>query len=188
MTDPFEAFFEENAGQGGGAPSFKFGDIGSGVIGTVVSQKQAVVKDIKTREPKLDKNGNQQPQLNVVLQTELRNWDKVAKIPKDANQQELPASEDTGLRAVYVKHRMIDAVFNALKADGAKKLETGGVLGVKKSGEIPTAFENGIPEYQAKYTKPAPSAASDSFFDSAASATPTPEPVAAQSQSDEPPF
>lgn len=189
MSDDFATFFQENASSGGGAPSFKFAAIGSGLIGTVVSQKRAFVTEMGTQDPKLDKNGNKQAQLNVVLQTKLTNWDKVYKTPTDEDGTELPGSEDTGLRAIYVKHRMIDAVSAALKEAGVKALATGGTLGVKKTGETPTKWANGIPDYAAKYTAPE---ASDEFFadeDGTESAKPVakpkPAPVAAD---DEPPF
>lgn len=186
MSD-FEDFFEENASTGGGAPSFKFDKIGGGVIGTVVSQRRSVVTEMGSQEPKLDKNGKQQPQLNVVLQTALTGWKGVYKIPTDAEGKPLPESEDDGKRAIYIKHRMIEAVGNACKAAGVKALATGGTLGVKKTGEIPTKWANGIPEFEAKYTAPT---ASEDFFpeEEAASSAPEPEPTAAPEQDDEPPF
>lgn len=186
MSDDFSTFFQENAGSGGGAPSFKFEKIGSGLIGTVVSQKRAFVTEMGTQNPKLDKNGNKQAQLNVVLQTTLTNWDKVSKIPTSEDGTQLPVSEDTGLRAIYVKHRMIDAVSGALKAAGVGSLATGGTLGVKKTGETPTKWANGIPDYAAQYT--APTASEGFFVADVEEAKPVAEPKAAPVQDDSPPF
>lgn len=187
-----------------GAPSFKFTGINTGVRGTVVDQYSTFVTEPGSREPKKYPDGNPIPQLNVTLQTELRNWKGIAdkSIPKNKETgQPLPPSEDTGLRRIYVKYQMRNAVGAAIKDAGATKLETGGELAVKQSGEQDQGKANPLPLYEARYAKPAPS---DSFFDGAgqdqqasdpwavggnAGGTGPAQPPAAQTApDDEPPF
>lgn len=186
MSDEIEDFFA-NAG-GTFAPSFKFDGIGSGLKGEVVSTKvQDQTEFQKPDTPKRDRNGNVLKQLQVILQTELRNFDKVtdkSKVDQDGNRKD--ASEDTGTRAIYLKNQMTQAVADALRAHGLKALEVGGTLAVKKVGEKDTGKGNPLPLFEAKYW-PAPKAAEgEDFFNESSPAAAAPETAAASD--DEPPF
>lgn len=181
-------FFEENqVNTGAGAPSFKFQGVSSGVLGTIVDQFKTVVTDPKTGGAKLDKNGNEQAQLNVTLQTELRNWDKTTKpsVDKETGQPK-PASEDDGKRRIYVKHRMIQAVAEALQKAGKPDLENGGTLGVKLIDHQDIGKMNPLPVYEAMYTAPAPKPAREGFF--AGGDDSSGGPWATATQAEEPPF
>jgi hypothetical protein len=140
---------------GSGAPSFKFGGTNTGIKGKVVDQYRTFVTEPGSREPKTYADGTPIPQLNVTLQTDLRNWDKVAKVPVDPEtQQPRPASEDTGLRRIFVKYDMRRAIGAALQAVGEKALATDGELAVKQTGEKDTKKANGLPLYEARYKAP----------------------------------
>lgn len=147
-----------------GAPSFKFNGVGTGVKGTVVDQYSTFVTEPGSREPKTYPDGNPIPQLNVTIQTELRDWKGVApkSIPKDDNGNPKPPSEDDGTRRIYVKYQMRNAVGKALKDVNVRALEKGGVLAVKQVGEQDQGKANPLPIYEARYTAPKPE---DSFFD-----------------------
>jgi hypothetical protein len=145
------------------APSFKFNGVGSGVIGKVVDQYRTFVTEPgapgKPGKVKTYADGNPIPQLNVTLQTELRNWDKVTKVPLDPEtKQPKPASEDDGKRRIYIKYDMRRAVGVALNNAGKSGLETDGVLGVKISGGRDVGQVNELPLYEAKYEPPAQNA------------------------------
>lgn len=160
MYDQADSMF-----QGGGnyAPSFKFANIGDAVQGEILSTAQQEQTDIndKTGQTKLyDKRGNVKQQLQVILQTDLRNWQGVSRVPTNGdpqNPQPLPPSEDDGRRAIYVKGWMIGAVGDAVAATnngqrGAPRV--GGKLGVRFSAERP-ATPNNIKLYEAHYQPPA---------------------------------
>src|SRR5699024_1986567 len=69
-----------------------------------------------------DGKGGFKKQLQVVLETTLRNWDGLKKTPTDQDGVEKPASEDTGSRAIYVKGWMIGPVSDAiLKATNGER-------------------------------------------------------------------
>lgn len=162
-------FFARNAGGGGtGAPAFKFDQNGSGVIGTVVDLWETFVTIKGTKDPKLDKNGDKQPQLVVTLQTELRNWQGLAKIPVDDDGNARPASDDDGKRSVWVKYQMIRAIADALVKTGGdellqKGLEKGGKLGVRKIDEQDLGGGNSMFVYDAVYTPPVQAAGGEMF-------------------------
>jgi hypothetical protein len=151
--------------------------VGGIVQGTVISTKQMDQTKFKSNppEPILDKNGKVKQQLRVVLQTDLRNWNKCSEIPKGEDDQPMPASEDTGVRAIYVKGWMQGAIRDAIRAAQAPGLRPGGRLAVKVTELVPTDAGNPYPKYVAKYVPPA---AGDDFLQQepahAAPATPAP--------------
>lgn len=196
-NEQFDDFF---AGGGGEfAPSFKFKngsgpggntEVGGGVIGTILS----MTRQDQTKQGGNDKipdgKGGFKQQVQIILQTDLRNWDKVAKIPTDAETKaELPASEDDGRRAIYVKGWMTGAIGDAVLAStGAKGAPViGAKLGVKVTELVPTDKGNPYPKYAAVYT--APSAGAD-LFEAAqdASTKAAATAPAASPASDAPPF
>lgn len=162
MTGPSLDDVFAQAGGGSGAPSYawpkdgKAPKIGHVVSGEITDLFLTVVKDADTGDPKLDKNGRTQPQVNVTLQTTLRNWEGVINVPKDEQGNTLPASEDTGLRRIYVKHRMLDAVARAIKESEQKSggPKVGARLAVKVKGALNTGKLNPLPDYDARYEPP----------------------------------
>ena len=183
--------FAQQSGGGAGAPSYEFPkvaernklvpEVGHVVQGEVVALFKTVVKDAQSGEVKLDKNGNQQPQVNITLKTEFRNWERATKPGKDDDGNELPASEDVGERRIYAKYRMLQAIAKAVKEATGKPgaPREGGILAVRVKGlEWPPSNQsarNPLPDYEARYTPPAPkNEAADSAFAQAAQ----PEPAA----------
>jgi hypothetical protein len=185
-------------GVGGGAPSFKFNGVGSGVKGTIVDQYRTHVTDTSGNVKTYPRSGDPIPQLNVTLQTNLRDWKGVnpEKIPTDPEGNPLPGSEDDGQRRIYVKYDMRRAVAAAVKGGGNRYMETGGELAVKMTGTQKTDHPNPLPLYEARYTAPATN--SGGFLDdepapaappaAASSPAPAAAPPAAPAQDDEPPF
>lgn len=185
--------FFDGVGEGG-APGFKFDGVNTGVKGTIVDQYRTFVTEPGSRKPKEYSDGTPIPQLNVTLQTELRNWDKVTKVPTDADGDALPASEDDGKRRIFVKYDMRRAIGVAVKQAGERALATDGVLAVKVSGFKKTGQPNDLPLYEARYQAPPKVENADMFtgFEggdtqdaSPATAAATPAATAAD---DEPPF
>lgn len=163
--------------------------VGGVVQGTVVSVKQMDQTVFKSNPPQpiLDpRTGKPKQQLRVVLQTDLRNWNKCSAIPTDENDTPMPASEDTGIRAIYVKGWMQGAIRDAIRANpDCPGLRPGGRLAIKVTHLVPTDNGNPYPKFIAKYVPPA---AGDDFLQqepaNAAPATPepTPAPAAAPAQ------
>lgn len=203
----------DNAGQGGsGAPSYEWPKqpdpknknrnvpiIGGDVVGEIVDIYVTVVKDPQNdNKPKLDKRGRQQPQINLTLQTEYRNWERVVNIPTaDDGETELPPEEDTGLRRIYVKHRMTDAIAAAIKASGQKPLpgkkgpggpRKGAKVAVKVTDLIYSAdkLRHPAPDYEAQYKPPVEVSAQEQQADDAFAAHESSAPAAGWG--DDPPF
>lgn len=204
MTDDFGGFFDEAMkGGGGGAPGFKFEQHGALVRGTItdIFKTFVTIMDSPTNEPKLDKNGNKLPQLNVTLQTELRNWEGVIKIPTDPEtNQPLPPSEDDGKRRVFLKYDASRAVGKAIAESGASNsdFKVGADLALKYTGDQSMKIGK-MKLFEARFKKGEPTA--DGFDFGSSTATPpaappastlTLAPAAAASNSswgdEEPPF
>jgi hypothetical protein len=144
MTAPSASSFL----MGSGAKSAKFETIGAVVGGVIVDDPQVVQqKDIKTGAPKTWDDGNPMMQLVVKVKTDERD-------PDDA--------EDDGVRAIYIKAQMRQAVADAVRKAGAKDLEVGGTLKVKFTGTEPASTKgfNDKKIYAAQYEKPAASSGS----------------------------
>jgi hypothetical protein len=143
---------------GSGAKSAKFPSVGT-VVGGVITEDPTLQqqKDINTGALKTWDDGNPMMQLVVKVQTDERDSDD---------------PEDDGVRAIYIKGQMRNAVAEAVKKAGAKSLEVGGTLKVAYTGDgEPSKKGFTAPkQYAAQYTKPAN--ASASFFDSAPANTP----------------
>lgn len=133
MTD--DDFFD--IGGGTAAPSAKLSDLNDSVVGVVREtfkkeytkfgeKDPQVITDPKTGQPR------NRTQMVVVLDTDLRNWQGVAKVPaidpNDASKGVKHPSEDDGTRAIYIpemikgagSNGMIYAVALALRDEGIK--------------------------------------------------------------------
>ena len=100
-------------------------------------------RDFATGNPKVFDNGDPMMQVCFTLETEERD----------------PANEDDdGLRKVYAKGQMLDAVRQAIRKAKHNGSLVGGVLAVKYegNGEPPRAGFNAPKLYRAQYTAPDP--------------------------------
>jgi hypothetical protein len=193
----------DSAGGGSGAPSYEWPSqidprnknrivpvIGSVVQGTITDIFVTVVKDATTKAPKLNKKQQQQPQVNLTLQTDLRNWDMCKNIPlvdpADSNSPQKDPAEDTGERRIYVKYRMLDALARAIK--GSPQQKGGPRVGAKVAVRVKDLtydkdpLRHPLPDYDAAYEPPV-SGPADGIFAQAESAAWT-----APAASDEAPF
>ena len=146
------SFFSQFSGGGGGAPSFAFQKIGDTVKGRVVSCKMMDQTYFGTSDKIPDGKGGYKKQLQVVLDTNLRNWEGLKKTPTDQDGVPQPASEDTGARAIYVKGWMIGPVSDAIsKATGGERNfpVAGDILAVQFSEETPTNKGNPLKKFAA---------------------------------------
>lgn len=135
---------------GGGVPSFSFGPLGAApgasVTGTILNLQTSQQTDFKTRAPLSWPNGDPKMQLEVTLQTTLRD----------------PSTEDDdGQRRVFIKGKgLTDATREAVLKVGAKGLELGGTLTVTYSHDTkPAGGGNPYREYTVDYKRPNDSAA-----------------------------
>lgn len=202
-----------NAGGGGGAPSFEWPSqqdpenrtrfvpvVGGEIVGEITDIYVTVVTETKdgVRQPRLNKRGKQMPQVNLTVQTTLRNWDGCKSIPVDEDtQQPLPASEDTGERRIYVKYRMLDALAKAIKESPQKRggPRVGAKIAVQVSNleyDKKDKTRHPLPDYKAKYRPPAEDPAGAVFDQAnaqqAAQSAPASDPWATATTSDEPSF
>jgi hypothetical protein len=155
------------------APSFKFITKGDFVKGEIVDQFVTTAKVFAKDEEKLDRDGRPIPQLGVVIQTDLRNWDHVSRVPKvdrtDRNSPERPASEDDGKRTIFFEKwtniygAMGRAVYEATGKKGG--VHNGGILGVQWFDEEDTGKGQPLKKYRATYTPPSANASGDFFGD-----------------------
>lgn len=187
MPNLNENNFFDNVG-GSGAPSAKLQQPEDFVYGEVVDQFMAPATDFSTKKVKTDRDGNEIEQLVVILQTDLRNWEGVTRIPKvdkdDQSSADKPGSDDDGKRAVYIEPwtNIHAAVGKAIvEGTGAKgPVRNGAQLGVKVVGLKDTGKGNPLKLHQAKYV--APAATNSAFFDK----TPEAQSAPAQEQQSAP--
>lgn len=187
MTDQTTDFFD-NIGEGAGAPTALLKGVGDYAHGEIVSMFKKDYVPFGQKDPEKNQDGTTRQQLVIVLQTELRNWQGVNKVPVvDHNDPNSPAKapgEDDGKRAVYVPERS-NIQYAIGRAVGAAKapFEVGGTLGVKVSNLKDTGKGNPLKEHEAVYKPKA-----DNFFGGTtapaeapaqAPATPAPAPAEA---------
>lgn len=126
----------------GGTPAAKFPSIGSTIIGMIVKPpKVREVTDPATGEVKRWPSGDAQMQVVIELQTELR---------------DPTLSNDDGIRTLWCKGLMQNAVRDAVRRSGAPGLEVEGILQVTYSanGEQKNKAFNPPKIYTATYTPP----------------------------------
>jgi len=198
-SNGFDEFFEGGGGEFAPSLKFKTGngpggntEVGGGVIGTVLSMNKQDQTKQGGSEKIPDGKGGFKQQMQIILQTELRNWDKVAKVPTDEDgKTPLGPEKDDGRRAIYVKGWMTGAIGDAvLEATGKKGApQIGSKLGVKVIELVPTDKGNPYPKYEAVYTAPT---GGEGFFEAAqeasANAAAGVTAPAAAAPADKPPF
>ncbi len=135
----------------GGTKSAAFpdGQYGTVVQGPIVRRPEVRQQtDFDTGKPKIFDNGDPMQQIVVAVQTNLRD-------PADP--------QDDGVRNLYLKAQMQQAVRDAVKMAGARGLEVGGHLAVTYIRDEPNSRGRGKPKkiYSAAYTAPTQQAAND---------------------------
>lgn len=131
---------------GTATPGAKFESPGDTATGPIVKLGASQQTDYKTKEPLTWPDGKPRMQVEVSVQTTLRD----------------PSIEDDdGIRRLFVKGKnLTTAVKDAVRAAGAKGLEIGGVLTVTYTGDAPAEKGLNAPKlYEASYVKPGPQAA-----------------------------
>lgn len=162
-------FFNTYSGEGGGgAPAFKFQSLGDTVKGVVVSTRPMEQTVFGSNPPKPipdpKRPGQNKMQLQVILETKLRNW-AGCNPGKDRDGNPEPADADTGSRALYVKGWMIgalaDAVSTATKGE-RRHLIPGDKVAVQFSESVDTGKGNPLKKFSANVV---PTAAGAEMFD-----------------------
>lgn len=173
MTAPSNAkdFFDTYSGDGGGgAPAFKFQQIGDTVKGIVVSTRPMEQTLFGSNPPKPipdpKRPGQNKMQLQVILETKLRDW-AGCNPGKDRDGNQEPPSADTGSRAIYVKGWMIGAISSAVSAatNGERRhLLPGDKVAVQFSESEDTGKGNPLKKFSANVV---PTAAGAEVFNEA---------------------
>ena len=128
-------------GGGGGPNGFPEGTpIGTIVRGIVTKAEVRQSTDMETGKPKFFDDGNPMRELVVYLDTE----------------DHSKGADDDGSRRLFAKSNMLKAIREAIKKSGAKTLEVGGKLAVKRTGqdEPKTRGFKGAWTYSAQYEAP----------------------------------
>lgn len=132
---------------GGGVSAAKFPTIGTVVAGQIIREPEAREQtDFQTGATLRWDNGDPKMQIVVQLAT---------------NQRE--TGDDDGVRALYIKGGMLNAVRDAVRKSGAKGLEVGGTLAITYSGDGEASKRGFNPPklYAATYTAPSSAAVSN---------------------------
>ncbi len=122
-----------------GVPSFKFEKHDDTARGPIVSLEMQQQRDFTSQAPLVWDDGRPRMQLKIVVATD-----------------QSDGGDDNGHRAIYVKGNMQGAVRDAIKKAGVAKIEVGGTLAVRYTGdgEPPKKGLNAPKEYKAKYEPP----------------------------------
>jgi len=105
-------------------PSLSFKDVkvGTSYTGIITDLQTVQVRDFATGDPKFWDDGKPQLQIQVTLDTELRDPE---------------LEDDNGERRVYLFGQKLTAAKQALKESGMAKFELGSIFTIKFSGEKP---------------------------------------------------
>jgi hypothetical protein len=171
MTDAnnIDDYFDESNRKG--APSAKLKAVGDFVQGEIVAAMQRPKTKFGTNDVELNDDGSERKQLVIILQTEYRNWDKVAKVPTAKDGSPRPAEDDEGLRAVYVPKytNIYQALGDAIHEAGETKIavrngnQPGGWFGIKITELEDTGKGNPLKKHAAKYKAPEKAVEEDPF-------------------------
>jgi hypothetical protein len=131
----------------GGVRPAKFETPGTVVSGKVTHAERQQQREIDSGKPKYWEDGNPRMQIVAHLQT----------VQRDADDP-----DDDGMRAVYIRGNMLNALRAALRKAHAK-LELGGILTITYTGdgERKSAAFNPPKLYSAEYTPPSLAAVND---------------------------
>lgn len=138
--------------------SFKDAKVGDSYTGTITDLQTVQVRDFATGDPKFWEDGKPQLQIQVTLQTDLRD----------------PALEDdNGERRVYLFGQKLSAAREALKASGLQKFELGSKFTITLSGTKPAKTKgfNDVKLYSIAIEKGSSNPAVDALLSSGATET-----------------
>lgn len=123
--------------ESGGIPGAGFDEVGDSWTGQVVRAAKVQSRDFETRELQTWEDGSPKYELQIDIQTEVRSPD---------------IAGDDGVRRLYVRSNMLQAIRSALRAEKAR-LQPGGYLTVTYVNEgTPTRRGARPPKlYTAKY-------------------------------------
>jgi len=181
VTNEFDTAADNAATGGIGGPSYKFDGVGDTITGEIVSVTGMDVTVYGTNPAQTEflADGSPARQMAITLKTDLRNWDRVAKLPTNQDGTAQPPSEDEGLRNLYANvtgkgsKALFTAISRAIKdagLGGAPKV--GARLQVKLSELRPTNKGNPAKLFEARYAPPAAASEFDAPASSAAAAQP----------------
>jgi hypothetical protein len=122
---------------GSGGAAVKFDNVGDTVVGHVVDAQPRQDVDFRTKLPSTWEDGRPKMILVVTLQTD-----------------EQDSDEDDGMRKVYARGAMLQAINAAVRRAGVRGLAYGGKLGIKFTGTEPTNMGSPKKLYSAKYEPP----------------------------------
>ena len=124
---------------GGGGRSAEFKEEGSGVQGTIIKTQMRQQTDFESGELLFWNDGNPRMQAVITLETEYQDDD-----------------EDDGLRNVYCKGQMQQALAKAVRAAGEKGIANGGTLAIQWATTAEPARRglSGAKQYQVWYWPP----------------------------------
>ncbi len=195
MTNPsIEDFFNQATASGPAVATFDFkgqsaDGVGLAVGGEIVRVELRDLTDYEdnTKVVRDKKTGEPVKQLVVDLQTSLRNWEGAKKPLEDDNGSPLPASEDDGLRRIFMRYQGVRAIGEAVRAAGAEfkdlyAANTGAQLWVKRIASDPKTPR--MMQFEAKFKKGDRQPAVEDVF--ASQSAPAAEAPAAPAQSDSP--
>ena len=135
-------------------PSLSFKDvkIGTSYTGTITDLQTVQVRDFASNEPKFWDDGKPQLQIQVTLDTDLRD-DSI--------------EDDNGERRVYLFGQKLNAAKLALKESGLAKFELGAKFTIKLSGEKPAKTKgfNPVKLYEIKIEKGTSNPAVDALLE-----------------------
>lgn len=153
-TNTTDDYFDDS--EKTGAPSALLKNKGDFVQGEVVDVRKVDKTKFGTNDVELNEDGSKRQQLRIVLQTEYRNWDKVAKIPTAKDGSPRPGSEDDGKRAIYVPKytNIYQALGDAIHEADVRRVELGGWFGIKITELEDTGKGNPLKKHAAKYKAP----------------------------------
>lgn len=156
-------FQEDKDAAAGGtfAASYKPNGIGDGFKGEVLDWRKEQGKKFNSDDLDTLADGTAKFQYVITVQTGFSNWDRAAKVPKDEDGRELPASEDDGKRNVYIANQkssnygdVARAVISQLPDADDFKDAIGGVLMGKFVEEIDTGKGNPYKKFEYRYEAP----------------------------------
>lgn len=158
-------YFDEAGREG--APSALLKEKKHFVKGEVIDLFYIPMTRFGSNEVLKNEDGTDRTQLVIVLQTDSRNWDKVAKVPTGADGSAKDPKLDDGKRAVYVPKftNIYAALGKAVKAAGANDVEVGGNFGIVVEDLQDTGKGNPLKVFRAKYEAPAKSVSVDADED-----------------------
>lgn len=163
---------------GSSCPSAKFPEIGTVVRGTITAAEMAQQTEADTRKPRFFDDGQPMMQLVITLQTEERD----REIDDDDGRRRLFAK---GGKGTDQGMSMKDAIADAVKKAGQKRIEQGATLAVKyvADGPKPSPTKSAPKLYRAHYTPPVKGVDLDDEF---GAPTPARQPAAPWGSDEEP--